>query len=172
MPLKRSLRVSLHCPLSLWWSQVSPPTQRQQLCLNHPSAVFLGLCHIRFMPTCKCITFLFRNFLHTLVIFGYLSITAHLCGRHWNCWTVLPPLCPASSVGWTSSESGMPKCEGKWSLKLDTWGLELVGWWWGGRISQSVLATCIEHHSPGGLSTRQSVISTVLEAGNPRSGSQ
>lgn len=135
--------------------QVSPPTQRQQLRLNFPSAVFLGLCHIRFMPTCKCITFLFRNILPTLVIFGCLSITAHLCGRHWNCWTVLPPVCPASSSGWTSSESEMSKWEGKWSLELDAWGLELVGWWWGGPVSQSILATRTEHHPLGGWSTVQ-----------------
>ena len=172
MPLKRSPQISLHCPLSLYWSASLSPTQWQQLRLNYPSAVFLGLCHTRFMPTSKCIAFLFRSILPTLVIFGYLSITAHLCGRHWNCWTVLPPVCPASSVGWTSSESGMSKWEGKWSLELDTWGLELVGWWWGGTVSQSVLATRTEYHPLGGLSTMQSVISTVLEARNLRSGSQ
>lgn len=117
------------------------------------------------MPTCKCITFLFRNILPALVILGYLSVCTSLAVN--------------GTVNWLAPS--MPSV-----CRLCQWWVELAktGGWadalphgdWGWRRHGRVFLVHSSYNnripSPRWLIHNKNVFLTVLEMANPGAGCQ
>lgn len=116
------------------------------------------------MPTCKCITFLFRNIVTALVIFGYLSVCTSLAAN-----ATVELSCPSMPTMKTVSVMGKD-CKDKWmSWCIPPRGLWLVVRWQGVLIHSGC---CNRNPSTQWLTHNKNEFLTVPETANPRSGCQ